>query len=505
MLSFTVVIVVLFLTIFYYYVKYVYFTLRGPIPGIPPQFLFGNLLQTGIIWGDESLANVLLKLKIKFGDVFQYWFTYTRVIIVSSLEDIQHIFAHRNVYDQGDIFIEKLSIVNPSEVAALKGAKYKRHTSVSYSLFRGSKIFMHLDTIIDCTDKLLDRWRQINDPTKIYLNMNEQTQQLLLAIFGFIAFDYDLQILDNECEKGQKELVSSMETFFNTTVRIVEMPAIIGRIYLFLNFKYRRARLIINQYIQRIIDQELKETVAMRAERKRTSLIASLISSLQQDENIEAKKREEDKRGLSRQEITGLILSLLTGGYTTISTVLSWFIHLMSKYPEVQAKIKKELAEYNHRRLSIEHIESLVYLDCVLHEILRFVPTSIGSIRTLIVDDRLPKTGVQLKKGDQIFISFYNLGRDARYWSNPDQFYPERFLNQSEEIGNNNKAALISFGGGHRQCAGQDLARFELKVICARLMQYVTFVDGGPEVNSGGYQQRDTVQPKHIGVAIKFD
>lgn len=121
MLSLTAVIIVLFLTVLYYYLKYVYFTLRGPIPGIPPQFLFGNLLQTGIILGDESLANVLLKLKIKFGDVFQYWFTYTRVIIVSSLEDIQHIFAHRHVYDQGDIFIDKLSIVNSSEVAALKG------------------------------------------------------------------------------------------------------------------------------------------------------------------------------------------------------------------------------------------------------------------------------------------------------------------------------------------------------------------------------------------------
>ena len=122
MLSLTVVIgIVLFLTILYYYVKSVYFTLRGPIPGIPPQFLFGNLLQTGIIWGDDSLSNVLLELKRKFGDVFQYWFTYTRVIVVSSLEDIQHIFTHRNIYDQGDIFIEKLSIVNPSEVAALKG------------------------------------------------------------------------------------------------------------------------------------------------------------------------------------------------------------------------------------------------------------------------------------------------------------------------------------------------------------------------------------------------
>ena len=97
-----------------------------------------------------------------------------------------------------------------------------------------------------------------------------------------------------------------------------------------------------------------------------------------------------------------------------------------------------------------------------------------------------------------------NIGRDARYWSSPDRFYPERFLNQFEET-INNKTALITFGAGHRQCPGQDLARFELKVICARVMQYVTFVDGGPHVNSGGYQQRDTVKPKHIGVAIVFD
>jgi hypothetical protein len=129
--------------------------------------------------------------------------------------------------------------------------------------------------------------------------MIEQSQRLLLAVFGFIAFDYDLQILDDECEKGQKELVSSMETFFDTMARIVEMPTIIGRIYLFLNFKHRQACSTVNRYIQQIIDQELKETVAMRAERKRTSLIASLVSSLQQDENIEAKKREEDKRGIN--------------------------------------------------------------------------------------------------------------------------------------------------------------------------------------------------------------
>jgi cytochrome P450 len=116
----------------------------------------------------------------------------------------------------------------------------------------------------------------------------------------------------------------------------------------------------------------------------------------------------------------------------------------MSKHPEIQSKIKKELAEYNLQYLSIEQVDSLVYLDCVLHEVLRFAPIALGSMRTLTVDDRLPQSGFQLKKGEQIFISFYNLARDPRNWSDP-----ERFLNETEKI-KNNKAASIPFGGGHR-------------------------------------------------------
>jgi hypothetical protein len=52
---------------------------------------------------------------------------------------------------------------------------------------------------------------------------------------------------------------------------------------------------------------------------------------------------------------------------------------------------------------------------------------------------------------------------------------------------------------------GQDLARFELKTIVARLMHCVTFGDGGSDVNSGGHDQQFSVTPKHIGVTISFD
>lgn len=118
---FTLVIVLVFLTVLYYYIKRVYFTLYGPIPGIPPQFLFGNLLQTGVIRENIPFNLIFLDLKTKFGDIFQYWLGSTRIILVNRLEDVQHIFNHRYIYDQGDIFIDKISLINPYAMLCMRG------------------------------------------------------------------------------------------------------------------------------------------------------------------------------------------------------------------------------------------------------------------------------------------------------------------------------------------------------------------------------------------------
>lgn len=176
----------------------------------------------------------------------------------------------------------------------------------------------------------------------------------------------------------------------------------------------------------------------------------------------------------------------------------------MSKNPEIQQKIKKELMkDGDNQQLTLEQLDSLVYLDCVVKELLRFRPPLAGVLRTLTVDDRLPESGFQLHKGDSVFIPTYNLGHDSRYWSvDPEIFYPDRFLNEDK---NHHPCALLAFGGGHRACIGQDLARFELKVIAARLMQYVTFSDGGAEVNAGGFTTKFTMKPKKVGIKIEFD
>jgi cytochrome P450 len=64
----------------------------------------------------------------------------------------------------------------------------------------------------------------------------------------------------------------------------------------------------------------------------------------------------------------------------------------------------------------------------------------------------------------------------------------------------------MPFGGGHRACAGQDLAFFELKIAITRLMQRVTFEDPGAEAdNSGGCIQRITCFPKNLAVRVRVN
>ena len=125
MMSLTLTIIVLFVSVVYYYFKSVYFTLRGPIPGIPPHFFFGNLIHFGLFSRTPtSLPEMMLQVREKFGNVCQVWIGSMRLIIINSLEDAQHIFAHRTIYDQGDIFTQKLKLLNSKGILCLKGHYY---------------------------------------------------------------------------------------------------------------------------------------------------------------------------------------------------------------------------------------------------------------------------------------------------------------------------------------------------------------------------------------------
>ncbi|CAF1170635.1 unnamed protein product [Rotaria sordida] len=149
------IIIVIILVLLYIYSKLKYFTRHHSIPGLSPKFFFDKMRQTGMITENESVANVHLKLKSKFGDVYQFWMGLSRFLTVCGVDDIEYIFTHRDIYDQGDVNINKVSLLFHDALICTKGEKYKRHASVTLPLFRRNKIISNIDLIIDSTNKIL--------------------------------------------------------------------------------------------------------------------------------------------------------------------------------------------------------------------------------------------------------------------------------------------------------------------------------------------------------------
>ena len=114
----SLIVILIVLSIFY--VKKKYFTFYGPIPGLKPHFLFGNLLQAGLLYGTTPSV-VLSKFKERYGDIFQFWAGPTRFIIVNNVKDVEHIFTHRHIYDQADIFAEKFSVSYSRSLISTRG------------------------------------------------------------------------------------------------------------------------------------------------------------------------------------------------------------------------------------------------------------------------------------------------------------------------------------------------------------------------------------------------
>jgi hypothetical protein len=107
------------LLVLYFMLKW--FALRGSLPGLSPPLSVGNLIQTGVLFNSRSLVQVYLSFRERFGDIFQIWLDPWRFIVVGNVNDVQHIFTHRNIYDQSDFLVRQFGVFLPDELITLKG------------------------------------------------------------------------------------------------------------------------------------------------------------------------------------------------------------------------------------------------------------------------------------------------------------------------------------------------------------------------------------------------
>jgi len=178
---------------------------------------------------------------------------------------------------------------------------------------------------------------------------------------------------------------------------------------------------------------------------------------------------EESGARMSDQQLRDELMTLFGAGHETTAVALTWTWYLLSRHPEVKAKLDEELDRVlAGRPPCVSDLPKLPYTEMIVREALRLYPPAPSFAREPVEDVTI--AGYEVPRGSLIVISPYVLHHDPRFFSHPERFDPERFApGWDERIP---RYAYLPFGGGPRVCIGNGFAMMEARLILATVAQH---------------------------------
>lgn len=183
--------------------------------------------------------------------------------------------------------------------------------------------------------------------------------------------------------------------------------------------------------------------------------------------------KEETKETFTEGNMLRVIQDLFLAGSETSSTTLDWALLYMIEYPEIQRKCQKEIEQIvGDKQIEYSDRIKLPYVDATIMEIQRLANILQFPVLHSTNND-VELQGYKIPKETLVLSLMYSVFQDPKYWDRPEIFNPGRFLDKSGKIVK--KDAQIPFGIGPRACLGEPLARMELFLVFANLLQRFTF------------------------------
>jgi len=143
-----------------------------------------------------------------------------------------------------------------------------------------------------------------------------------------------------------------------------------------------------------------------------------------------------------------------------------WTSVLLSRHPEIAAKLRDELkaADFSEET-DTEELNKLPYLNGVVLESLRLLPPGafipLKSVRETVIGS------VKVPANTAIYLCPRETQRDPAIYPDPEVFRPERW----DSIQVPDAYEFIAFSGGVRRCPGASFATIYIKMVIAMLVE----------------------------------
>lgn len=182
----------------------------------------------------------------------------------------------------------------------------------------------------------------------------------------------------------------------------------------------------------------------------------------------------------------GKVVGLIMASSQTVPTTCLWLLYVLSKHPQVVERIREETSHVlqsknmqSIQELTLEEWNELVYVDCVVKECLRLYPPFPLLQREPEMDDIL--VDVKIPAKTPVYIVPWLLHHHPKYWKQPEDFLPDRFMSNASHGDAPSDFVYIPFGRGSRMCAGYHLALLEMKILTVYICHYYNWKCSFPE------------------------
>jgi cytochrome P450 len=383
---------------------------------------------------------VFLDAADRYGDVVHLKAGPYHGYLLSDPDDIKHVLQdnYRN-YHKSPLY-ERLKDGVGEGLLTSEDSFWLRQRRLAQPAFHRQRIAAMADAMVDSTEQMLERWETIaahGDAVDLVDEMMHLTQRIIVRTM----FSTDLGAAADIVNRTWPIINQRIgETFWATKLETqLPLPA---------NRRFRRALGELEAVVYRIIGER------RQSKRDEPDLLSMFLSA-----------RDEDTgERMTDRQLRDEVMTMLLAGHETTSLALSWTYYLLWQHPEVEQRVADEADRVlGTRRAGFADADRLVYSRMVLDESLRLYPPAWGFSRLALAEDRLG--GYRVPKGSIVFLIPFVVHRRPKLWPDPEGFDPERFA--PEAAAERPRFAYFPFGGGPRQCIGNQFAIVEALLILA--------------------------------------
>ncbi|GKV14624.1 hypothetical protein SLEP1_g25467 [Rubroshorea leprosula] len=242
----------------------------------------------------------------------------------------------------------------------------------------------------------------------------------------------------------------------------------------------------IDSVFQQVVNDHLKPGRTEKHQDIIDVLLATQRGQTDQEETIQQKK----------DRIKAVLLNIFLGGIDTTAITVLWAMTELVRKPRLMKKAQDEIRNCVGKkgRVTEDDLDQLQYLKMVVKETLRLHPPAPLLIpRETMFPCKIG--GYDINPKTIIQINVWAIARDPKYWKNPEEFFPERFADNSVDLKGQN-FEFLPFGSGRRGCPAVLMGVITTELLLANLLY--CFDWKVPD----GMKEEDIDMEEEVGVSL---